>query len=63
MTKDHDELDHLQVGEILLPPDVASVTVTHGSQHIVQVHYDVYKTVDESKEGTVATYRKKKISA
>lgn len=55
MSKNHDELDHLEVGEVLLPPDVATVLWSHGRQHIVYVHHYVHKCVDEAKECTVST--------
>ena len=55
MTEDQDELDHLEVGEVLLPPDVAAVLGSHGGHHVVHVHHDVHKGVDEAEESAVTT--------
>ena len=57
VTEDQDELDHLEVGEVLFPPDVAAVLGSHGRQHIVDVHYNVYEGVDKAKEGAMSTYK------
>lgn len=58
MTEDQDELDHLEVGEVFLPPDVAAVFGSHGCQHVVDVHHNMYKGVDKTKEGAVTTCSK-----
>lgn len=55
MTEDQNKLDHLEVGEVLLPPDVAAVFGSHGSQHVVDIHHNVHKGVDQTKEGAVPT--------
>ena len=34
---------HLQSGDVLLPPEVLLVLWSHGSHHVVEIHYDVYK--------------------
>lgn len=57
MTEDQDELDHLEVGEVFLPPDVAAVLRSHGRQHVVDVHHNVYEGVDKTKESAVPTYK------
>ena len=51
---DADELDHLQRGEMLLPPDVLLVLGAHGGDHVVEVHDDVHERVEQAKEGAVA---------
>lgn len=48
---DQNELDHLQDSQIFLPPQVLLNLGTHGSQHIVGIHNDVYKGVKETEEG------------
>lgn len=44
------KLDHLQDGEILLPPQIFLYFGSHGRQHIIGVHDDVHKGVEEAKE-------------
>ena len=34
---------HLQPGDVLLPPEVLLVLWSHSGQHVVEIHYDVYK--------------------
>lgn len=48
-----DELDHLQHGEVLLPPEVALDLGSHRCQHVVGVHDDVDEGVQEAEEGRV----------
>lgn len=45
---------HLEGGEVLLPPDVLLVLRSHGGDHVVEVHDDVYEGVEEGEEGRVA---------
>lgn len=47
---------HLESGQILLPPDVFLIFGSHGSDHIVEIHNNMYKWVQQGKEGTVATW-------
>ena len=49
MSHDADELDHLQRGHVLLPPDVLLVLRAHGGQHVVRVHEDVNERVELKK--------------
>lgn len=58
--EDHDELNHLEVCEVFLPPDKPSVARSHSSQHVVGVHDDVDKGVDQTEESAVATCRHQK---
>lgn len=53
---DSDKLDHLQAGEVLLPPEVLLELGSEGREQVVRVHYDVYEGVEQSEEGTVATW-------
>ncbi len=55
MRHDADELDHLQGGHVLLPPDVFLILRTQSSHEIIEVHEHVYEDVEESEEGGVAT--------
>ena len=50
---DTDELDHLQRGEVLLPPDVLLVAGSQGGHHVIEVHDDVDEGVEQSEEGRV----------
>lgn len=58
MREDCYKLHHLECGKVFLPPDVSLVARAHGSHHVVEVHYDVHKRVEEGKERTVATWCK-----
>lgn len=62
MTEDQDKLDHLEVGKVLLPPNVTAVFRPHCSQHVVDVHYNMHKGVDKTKECAVPTLRKREIN-
>lgn len=55
MTKDEDKLDHLEVGKVLLPPNETAVFGSHGSQHVVDIHHNMYEGVDKTKESAVPT--------
>ena len=57
MDHDADELRNLELGEVLLPPDVALVLGPHGRYHVVQVHPHVHEGVQEPEEGAVAARR------
>jgi len=52
-----DELDHLQGGQILLPPEILLVLGTHGGHQIVGVHDDVDEGVEHTEEGAVSSRR------
>lgn len=54
--KDGDKLDHLERGQVFLPPDVLLVFRPHGGHHVVEVHDDVNECVQESEERAVATW-------
>lgn len=41
MSEDEDKLNHLQRGQIFLPPDVFLEARTHCSDHVVEVHDDM----------------------
>lgn len=49
-----DELDHLDGGDVFLPPDVLLVLGSEGREQIVGVHDDVDEGVEEAEEGGVA---------
>ena len=51
MNHDPNELNHLQGGHVLLPPDVLLVLWAHGGQHVVSVHEDVHESVEQTEEG------------
>merc|ERR1719376_761470 len=51
--KDADELDHLHVGHVPLPPDVLLVLRPQSGKHVVGVHEEVDNAVEEAKEGCV----------
>ena len=46
---------HLEGREILFPPDELLVLWTHGGHHVIKVHDDVDKSVEQTEEGRVAT--------
>lgn len=54
MDHNQHELDHLDDGEVLLPPKVFLHRWTHGGQHVVRVHDDVHECVQETEECAVA---------
>lgn len=55
---DHHELDQLNGGEVLLPPQVFLVFWAHSTQSVVRVHNDVNNTVEESMECSQTTWSK-----
>lgn len=57
VSKNGYELDHLEGGQVLLPPNVLLVLGTHGSDHVIEVHHNVYEGVEQRKESAVATYK------
>lgn len=54
---DGDKLNHLEGSEILFPPDKLLIFGAHGGHHVVKVHDDVHKSVEQSEESRVATGR------
>lgn len=52
---DGDKLDHLQGGEVLLPPQVLLELGSEGREQVVRVHHDVDERVEQTEEGAVAT--------
>ena len=50
---DHDELDHLQTSQILLPPEVLVVLRAHGGDHVVKIHHNVDEGVHQAEERAV----------
>lgn len=55
---DHDKLDQLNGGEVLLPPQVFLVFWAHSTKSVVCVHNDVNNTVEESMECSQTTWSK-----
>ena len=53
------ELDHLEGGEVLLPPEVGLHLGTEGGEEVVRVHQDVNHGVDETAERLLATWANK----
>lgn len=53
---------HLEGGEVLLPPDELLVLGAHGGDHVVEVHHDVYKGVEEGEERAVSACNEKQMS-
>lgn len=48
-----DELDHLESGEVFLPPDVLLVLGSHSGHHVIEVHDDVNESVEQAEESRV----------
>lgn len=46
---------HLDYSQVFLPPQVFLHLWSNGGQHVVRVHNDVYKCVEETEERAVAT--------
>jgi len=46
-----DELDHLEGGEVFLPPDELLVLGSHGSNHVIEVHDNMHECVEQAEEG------------
>lgn len=55
MDEDGNKLNHLETGQVFLPPDVLLIFWAHSCHHVVEVHDDVHECVQESKECTVAS--------
>jgi len=53
-----DELDHLEAGEVLLPPEVRLHLGSKGREEVVEVHHGVHSRVEESSETSVTTSNK-----
>ena len=49
----HHELDHLEDGQVLLPPEVRLQPRAHRCQQVVRVHHDVDERVQEAEERAV----------
>lgn len=49
-----DELDHLQGGQVLFPPQVLLVFGSHGGEKVVRVHDDVHERVEQTEESSVS---------
>lgn len=54
----HHKLNHLHGGKVFLPPDESTVFRPQCCYHVVEVHHNVHKGVEKSKEGTMATWGK-----
>lgn len=51
---EHDgKLNELDPGDVLLPPQIFAVLWSHGGQHVVEVHEDVHKRVEEANHHTL----------
>ena len=55
VNEDGDELDHLDGGQVLLPPQVFLVFGSHGRQQVVGVHDHVDERVQNTEESGVAS--------
>lgn len=51
---DADELDHLEGGHVLLPPNVLAVLGTQSAEEVVEVHEHVDENVEKAEERGVA---------
>lgn len=51
---DGNELDHLEDGQVLFPPQVLLHLWPHGGKHVISVHHNVNSGVEESEERWVA---------
>lgn len=47
---------HLQVGDPVFPPQILLEFWSHGGQHVVEVHDNVHKWVDDANESSVSTW-------
>lgn len=53
---EHDcELDELDPGDVLLPPEVFAILGSHGGKHVVEIHEDVHKRVQETDDNSLFT--------
>ncbi len=55
LDEDHGELDHLEGGQVLLPPEVLLHVWAQGGQEVVGVHDDVHDGVHEAAERLLAS--------
>lgn len=46
MCENGDKLYHLEGGEVFLPPNEFLVFGTHGGDHVVEIHDNVYEAVE-----------------
>lgn len=58
MNHNGDELNHLEGGKILLPPEELLVFRSHSSQKIICIHNNMYKGVYKSKKSTMSAWGK-----
>lgn len=49
------KLNHLQNGEIFLPPQIFLYFGSHSGQHVIGVHDDVHEGIQETEESRVTT--------
>lgn len=54
---DGDKLQHLQAGQVLLPPEEPLELGAHGGKQVVRVHDNVHKGVEQAEKGAVAAGR------
>lgn len=45
----------MQSSQILFPPQIFLILRTHSREHIVGVHNNMYKGIEQTEEGTVTT--------
>ena len=55
--KGEQDTNHLEGGQVFLPPDELGVLRSHGGHHVVKVHDDVDERVEQTEEGRVAAGR------
>lgn len=48
---------HLQRCQVLLPPKILLILWTHGREHVVRVHHNVHKGIEQAKESAVSTWK------
>ena len=58
---EHNELDHLELGEVTFPPEVGLDTWTQGGQEVVRVHHHVDSGIEKTTECCVTSPDKLKI--
>ncbi len=59
LQKDQGELEHLEWGQVLLPPQIRLHPRSQSGQKIVGIHDDVHDGIDETSEGFLAAWNKK----
>lgn len=55
MDNNSDKLHHLESSKIFLPPDELLVLRTHGGYHVVKIHDDMDKSIEQSEKCRVTT--------